>query len=177
MSTLNKRWKIKDTSKMKGFRGPHTEKTKVKIKMKRANQMMRRNWSHSDETKKKLRSKGILQWQDPVFRKKYFIGLSRSSPNKSEKYLQSILNEIYPKQYIFVGNGKKIIGTKIPDFIHKHKNKIIEFWGDHWHQKDIMEDRINYFECFDYDCLIIRSLDLYKDLETVKNEIISFNNS
>lgn len=55
-------------------------------------------------------------------------------PNKAERKLESILDEHFPSEWRFVGDGSMPIGGLFPDFIHCNgKNLIIEFFGDYWH--------------------------------------------
>ena len=221
MSTLGKRWKIKDTSNMKGrvpyMKGKkHTEETKQKIREKRTLQDMSYHtgdkcsskrpevkekirqtlirkkitgpkhayfkkgqtpWNknlhftnhHTETSKKKISIASKKCWQNKEYAMKI---LSIKSPNKTEKYLNEILNEILPNKYKFVGDGKKRIGSKFPDFIWKHK--IIELYGDYWHRNDHLEDKINYYECFGYDCLVIWERDLRQSLELTKIRIIEY---
>jgi len=58
-----------------------------------------------------------------------------ASPNKQEKRVQEILIEL-GTSYIFVGDGKKYVGGRIPDFIDEDKKKIIEFFGSYWHKEE-----------------------------------------
>lgn len=45
------------------------------------------------------------------------------SPNKTERLISSILNDLFPKNYKFVGNGKFRIERFIPDFININGQK------------------------------------------------------
>lgn len=59
-------------------------------------------------------------------------------PNKPELYLLKLLNNAYPKEWKYVGNGQFILGGKNPDFINKNGEKqIIELFGNYWHSKEI----------------------------------------
>jgi hypothetical protein len=56
-------------------------------------------------------------------------------PNKPESIILSILEQLYPNEYRFVGDGKVVIAGKIPDFININgQKKIIELFGDYWHE-------------------------------------------
>ncbi len=55
-------------------------------------------------------------------------------PNKVEMLLDSILQEYFPGEWAYVGDGKFIIETLNPDFINCNgKKEIIEVFGDYWH--------------------------------------------
>ena len=99
------------------------------------------------------------------------------SPNNPEKLLIKLLNKILPKTYKFVGNGKLIVGCFCPDFVNKDNNKIIEFYGDYWHDKTEQKQRDKRrkiaYKKFGYKTLIIWEKEL-KDLNKVKENILKF---
>ena len=118
-----------------------------------------------------LRMKEI--WQDPKFVKKQMK--SRNvMPNKTEMYLQQILNSIFfENQFLYVGDGEEIIGGKCPDFIDPINNKIIELYGDYWHNGQDPNDRINYFKQYGYNTLVIWEHEL-KDITNLKKKLGNF---
>jgi hypothetical protein len=70
--------------------------------------------------------------KDPEFIKKRLKGLIKS-PNKPEQKLINIINR-NNLPYKYVGNGEIIIGFKNPDFLNINgEKKIIEVFGDYWH--------------------------------------------
>jgi len=115
-------------------------------------------------------------WQDPEFVKKQ-MKARNVSQNKKEKYLEGILNKLYPKEYKFVGDGEVIIGGKCPDFININgQKKIIELFGDYWHRNDNSQDRINLFKPYGYETLVIWEKEL-KDMDMLKFRIHKFHRS
>lgn len=82
---------------------------------------------------------------------------SNHSPNKCELYLQNLLNNLYPNEWKFVGDGEVKIGGKNPDFININGRKqLIEFFGERWHtKKDEEQERIEHFLQYGFDTLII----------------------
>jgi hypothetical protein len=77
--------------------------------------------SPSEETKKKISES---------------FGLK---PNGMELYLDSILQNHFPDEWKFVGDGQVIIGGLCPDFINVNgKKKIIELFGHFWHEGKII---------------------------------------
>ena len=102
--------------------------------------------------------------------------------NRKEKRLNIILKTVFnSKEYKFVGDHKFILGGKNPDFISTTQRKIIELYGDYWHNplffpnKQTPEERINFFNGYGFDCLIIWEHEL-KDIDTLKQKLIRFNN-
>jgi len=102
----------------------------------------------------------------------------KSFPNRPERLLKKILNQILPKEYKYVGNGKIIIDRFNPDFINVNgQKKIIELYGDYWHnRRDVIKrDKyrlISYAE-YGYKTLIIWEHEL-KDLEIMIAKIMEF---
>ena len=76
-------------------------------------------------------------------------------PNKREIELQ-LLFEQHGLPYIYVGDGRMIIGGKCPDFInYRDQNKLVELFGDYWHQGEDPQERIDYLSEFGFDTLVI----------------------
>jgi len=128
-------------------------------------------------------------WEDPKFREKMIKVnqdnlknpeirkrmLSCDCPNKSEKYLRDLLDEMYPNEWMFVGDGKIKIDNKYPDFININGKKlIIELYGDYWHKNDDPLDRIKTFKPYGYNTLVIWESELKNDLDNIKNKIKEF---
>jgi len=94
-------------------------------------------------------------------------------PNHSEQYLYSVLQEIFPNEFVYSGNGQIMIANKCPDFINEKRKIIIELYGEYWHKKSEEEERKAIFKKFGYDTLIIWTLEL-KNLELLKERIKDF---
>ncbi len=126
---------------------------------------------YDENTLKVMSEKTKKLWKDSEFVKKQMK--SRNvMPNKTEMYLQDILNSIFFEgQFVYVGDGKEIIGGKCPDFIDKVNNKIIELYGDYWHRGQDPNDRINYFKDYGYDTLVIWESEL-KDIKILERKLL-----
>jgi len=103
-----------------------------------------------------------------------FQGL-KLKPNKPEKLLNNLLN----KDYKYVGNGKFWIRGFNPDFININgQKKIIELYGDYWHNKldyKIRDKRrLIEYKKQGYKTLIVWEHEL-KDLDKVKEKLLEFN--
>lgn len=84
-----------------------------------------------------------------------------------------------PKEYKFTGDGGIILGGFNPDFINCNgQKKIIELYGDYWHNKKelISRDkrRLKTYKKYGYKLLIIWEHEL-KDPEKVISKIMEFN--
>jgi hypothetical protein len=107
--------------------------------------------------------------------------------NKQEILMLELLNEIFPNQYRFVGDGTARFEHYSPDFINVNgKKKIIEFNGCFWHKcrdcfpelTKIKEyrrdgDRERVFMKFGYDVLYVWAHEL-KNIEILKNKLKEF---
>jgi G:T-mismatch repair DNA endonuclease (very short patch repair protein) len=86
---------------------------------------------------------------------KKILSAAKNKPNKQELKL----SELLPPGFEYVGNGKVIIGGLNPDFIDIKNKKIIELYGDYWHNKkeaierDIL--RIPLYTEYGYSTLIV----------------------
>lgn len=97
-----------------------------------------------------------------------------SSPNKSEIKLKNILNELCPREWDFVGDGQIIIGGKCPDFINVNgQKKLIELYGDYWHQGENTRTRKRIFKKYGFDTLIIWEKEL-KNISRLEKKIDNF---
>ena len=126
--------------------------------------------NYSDASKKRWENSG---YRDKVV-KNIILG-NLIKPNKPELYLQSLLNELYPKDWEYVGDGKVVLNGFCPDFININgKKQIIELFGDYWHSRKDAIGRNKYrIECYrrlGYATLVVWEKEL-KDINTVKEKI------
>jgi len=137
-------------------------------------------YTFTDEGRKRRSAAKKKEWADfsPEKKSEKIKQMLRiSSPNKSELYLGDILEEMYPGEWRFVGNGQIIINGKCPDFININgQKKIIEFYGENWHRGDDPEARKNVFRPFGYETLIVWGRDL-KNIDKLKITINNFCNT
>lgn len=100
-------------------------------------------------------------------------------PNKPEKVLSSLLNQILPKKYKYVGSGYTIIAGFCPDFIDFKNKLIIELFGDYWHNRKDAKARdklrLKTYSKYGYQTLVIWQHEL-KNLLKIKSKIMDFNN-
>lgn len=129
----------------------------------------------SNEEERKEQSERIKKlWSNPDYARKQ---LSRQGvhPNKKEILLYRFLQQNWPNKFALnVLGDKLVLGGKIPDFVSiDGTKKLIELFGNYWHDKIEEEERIEFFRAFGYDTLVIWEEEL-KDLNKLKNKIELF---
>ena len=99
--------------------------------------------------------------------------LVRRTPNNEEKFLIDFLNE-HELPYKFVGDGKVIIENRNPDFINYNgQKKIIEFFGEHWHDPEDECIKREIYARYGYEMLGIWGKDI-KDHDKLLESISEF---
>ena len=134
----------------------------------------------TDERVKKIaeiRSEKMLEnWQNPEFIKMMVDSWYGKGQTKPEKELEGIVHLLFPKEYKYNGNFELgiTIGRKIPDFVNVNgKKKAIEMFGDWCHRDDDPQIRINLFNEYGWDLLVIWEHEL-KDKDAVIQRILKF---
>ncbi len=193
----------KEINKKKGFPGKKnvnyggkiTNNPKIRIKMKgkrnkynwkqeqlkeKSQKMQGKNnpnykakYTNNLIIKEKIRKKNKDLWQTPEYVSKQMK--SRGvSPNKLELSFQNLLNQLYPNEWKFVGDGQLIIAGKCPDFVNINgQKKLIELFGAYWHKGQNVEDRKKIFKEFGYETLILWEHEL-KDMDFVLFQLEEF---
>lgn len=94
------------------------------------------------------------------------LSIPGNRPNKYETILNSFLQENFPGEWKYVGNGEVIINRKNPDFININgKKAIIELWGDFFHRGQNPKDREKIFKEYGYKTLVIWASEIMKKPE------------
>jgi len=123
--------------------------------------------------KKMMKDKYPKYWSEDRLQK--VIMKPHAKPNEKELLLIRILQNLIPNEYMYVGNGKLIVGGYCPDFMNVNgKKKLIELWGDYWHRNHNTQNRIAHFKKFGFDTLIIWEHEL-KDFNHLSQKIVAFN--
>ncbi len=119
-------------------------------------------------------------WNNPEFREKTVknrIIAAHLRPTKPEREVLTILNNLYPNEYKYTGNGEIIIGKYCPDFININgQKKVIEVHGDYWHRNDDVYIDIARYKNYGFDCLIIWEHELENHIEVIK-KVQAFHNN
>jgi hypothetical protein len=167
------------------IRGPFKEETKKKMSESAKNKPL-----DSEETKKRKSSASKIRWMNldyrnkmiqlgnELWRKPEYIAKqieSRSCrPNKLEFKFGEMLNNLQPNEWKYVGDFEFFLGGRCPDFMNINgKKKLIELYGNYWHQDENPQERIEHFKQYGFDTIIIWESEL-KHMEKVREKIIDF---
>lgn len=123
---------------------------------KEAQEAHKKNWESLSEGKKAQRTKKALE------------GLKRSRavqfPTKPELFLGLYLEEHFPGEWAYNGDGScgGFIGGKVPDFIHRNGwRAVIEIFGCYWHGEEEVEEKIEHYKKYGFDCLVLWDYECY----------------
>jgi len=134
----------------------HTEKTKKKIGKGRKGKAL---WGSSEGKDERVRA--------------IILG-SQVKPNKPETFLIKLLQQLFPNQYKYVGDGEFILAGKCPDFVNVNgQKKVIELFGVHWHKPEEEQQRIDLFFQYGYQTLVVWDYEL-SDTEVLSKKLIEF---
>lgn len=111
--------------------------------------------------------------------RKMVLGQQRK-PNKPENIVLNILNNHFPNEWLYTGDGTFIINGLNPDFINVNGEKlIIEVFGDYWHTKKIRryneteKGRKEAYQKYGYDTLVVWESET-KNLGLLLDKITNF---
>lgn len=128
---------------------------------------------YTKDEKANLRAKSKAAWQKPEYFR-MMMGKFHTKPNKKELLLDSWLQEAFPNEWKYVGDGQFILGGKCPDWVNVNGHKaLIELYGEYWHQEDEEAQRKAHFSQFGFETLIIWESAL-RDKEVVIDRIRDF---
>lgn len=147
------------------------------LKLKTPCYHSRKCWAKRDVTiiSKKI-SEGLKRAfiEHPEYRKQWALS-NHITPNKPEKFLTNLLNQVLPNEYKFVGDGQFIVAGKCPDFVNINgQKKLIELYGDYWHKNEDPKNRINLFKKYGFSTLVVWEKEL-KDLSSLRDKLVQFN--
>ena len=132
----------------------------------------------SNATKLKISISQKKRWKDNREKlSKIVINNLKVRPTKPEKTTKDLLKILNFGDYKYTGDRKIGIGGFYPDFINKKDHKIIEVYGNYWHNKLEWKERdkrrLKSYKEHDYKTLVIWEREL-KDLDYVAGKISAF---
>jgi hypothetical protein len=116
----------------------------------------------AQKIKERMSISNKQRWMDEEYAKK-LIASFQLKPNIPELYLDFILQNHFPNEWKYVGDGQIVIDGLCPDFINVNGKKlIIEVFGEYWHKnkKDMKyrcteNGRREAFSKYEYSTLIV----------------------
>lgn len=176
-SKLSEFWKGKHFWKGERQSPEHLAKLSVSRKGKKKHPLFGYNVSKGlRAVSSKLSHASKKRWQtaDYVIKQMRARGCK---PNKAELLLQGILDERFPNEWKYTGDGQLVIGGKCPDFANVNgKKDLIELFGNYWHSPTEIEPRKAHYKEFGYNCTIIWGSEL-KDEALVISKILKAESS
>lgn len=95
-------------------------------------------------------------------------------PNKAELALDSVIQEVLPDQFKYVGDGSLLIEGTIPDWVSTISSKmVIELFGEPWHKREEENQRIALYSAYGYRTLIVWAKELC-DKVSLKEKLKKF---
>lgn len=117
---------------------------------------------HGKEKGREIINKIAINWSKSV----------QMKPNKLEMKFTKFLEENFPGEWKYSGDGYTWIDGKCPDFLNINgKRLLIELFGDYWHKDDDSKERIEHFKKYNFDTIIIWESEFNNSEELVKNKI------
>lgn len=138
---------------------------------------------HSLESKLKIGLKSKEKFLDPTYLEKAKkFRFPDSSPNKLETILINLFSRLN-LNYKFTGDKSFWIDGKNPDFVDYNNKKVIEFFGDYFHDENFRKDgisnevhekkKIEHYNKNNYKCLVIWENEL-SNIDKLTTKILSF---
>lgn len=133
-----------------------------------------KNGMNGAGVKEKISLASIKNWKNEKYRNKVYAGWNVSRQGKMNKSEMKLFDFIKDYGFVFTGDFSYMIGNKNPDFVNIKNMNVIELFGDIFHSQDEAEKRIKYMKENGFDCLIIWSDELNKNMSKVKQKIFTF---
>lgn len=117
-------------------------------------------------------------FNDPEFRNRRASAIAKANSNANgmsteEEIFLKLMSDLVPGEFKYNGDGSvMVLGGKVPDFVDINgKKKLIEVFGNYWHNGEDENIRINYFRQYGWDTLVVwasefRNMDILKDKVT-----------
>lgn len=133
--------------------------------------------SPTEERKEEASKRMKELWADPIYHKaaskRLANGSQRDRPNKAEIQLLELLESIQPGDWKYIGDGTLVVAGKNPDFVNTKGEKLIELFGDYWHEGQDPKKRVAIFTPHGYKTLVVWQHEL-KDQPKLTKRITNF---
>jgi very-short-patch-repair endonuclease len=158
-----------------------TQRPENKQKVLKRNKKVKQSWQNIKKDPEKMKKVRKYCQKGANSTWKSICKTLKTGMNKKEKELNRLLQNIFPKEYKFVGNGKIFLDAFNPDFINCNgQKKIIELYGDYWHNlpdaRIRNKMRLKVYRKYGYNTLVIWESEL-KNKRELKRKVKYFHNS
>ncbi len=128
---------------------------------------------------KRKRSKSIKKlWENEKYAENW-CKKNNIKPNKPEILLNKLLQENFPNQFKYTGDGKFWIKRFNPDFINTKNKGVIEMFGDYWHNlpehKERDKERLKVYKEEGFATLVLWEHELKHPIQVI-NKVGGFIN-
>lgn len=173
MTSENTRERI--ASKLRGERNPMKRpevREKHRQSAKTISEKLKKKFKEDPEYRKKVLEAAYKGWL--AMAKRVYEKVRIRVPNRSEERLMEIIEAVCPGEYKY-NRWEYVIAGKIPDFVNVNgKKKVIELFGDAFHDKEEEEKLIEHYKKHGWDCLVIWASELI-NVKEVMEKIKMFN--
>jgi len=124
---------------------------------------IRKWWNEADEQERTERIRTFAK------------GLHRK-PNKPETAVIKYLDQNFPGEWKYVGDGQVWMGNRCPDIINVNGKKVVvEVFGTYWHGRSVqafdnVADRKTHYRKYGFDCIVIWENECY-DYDVLKEKL------
>lgn len=133
----------------------------------------RKNGPRSEGEKRKISETITKLWADLDYQKVQ-ANARALKPNRIEQYY----DELTPECVNYVGDFKFHIKTKkgnrFPDFVIEGQNKVIELFGDYYHEGEDPKDIIKEYKEVNWKCIVFWEHEVLNEPEKVLDETLKF---
>lgn len=166
---LEVRQKIKESLAKNKIRGALISKGRMGISV--PSLCGNKNPAKRPEVRAKISKNNSMKRPDVV--RKQILSASRR-PNGAEIFLFKTLQKMLPQQYILnVVEKVVVIDNKTPDFANLKNKKLIELFGEKYHKLGSDISRIQMFQKFGWECLVVWSKEL-RAIGKLKEKLLKF---
>jgi len=79
-----------------------------------------------------------------------------------ERLLEYILEDLFPGEWRYNEKCWFMLGRRFPDFVNVNgKKKVIEVFGEHWHEFEEVQEKKDYYAQFGYETLVLWDYEIY----------------
>jgi very-short-patch-repair endonuclease len=138
---------------------PQSEETKKKISLTMKKRRSENDWwkgrDHRSEVRDKISRTFMNKWNDKEFSHAMALSQARR-PTKPEKEFDKFLQDNFPNEWMYTGDGRVKVAGVNPDFVNiQGKNLIIELFGEYFHHKNDEAKRTKLFNSAGFRCLVV----------------------